>query len=419
MSNRSRSPKARAGPDRCPGAITLHEAQDGPLARVRLPGGRLPAAQLLAIAEAADRGNGLVDLTSRANVQIRGLRQVGAQELTASLLAAGLLRSVAHDRARNVIASPLAGRHRDAVADTDRILAALDAAVCASPELAALPGRFLFALDDGSGLALDPPADVTLRAASVESFVLDIGGSRAREPVRAQDAPRIARDAARAFLRARAAVGSRAWRIAELQDGPELVARRLGIELTRRQIGRERVGRDAATAPASVLRLGRLVQRDGRLAFTALAPLGRLDRGMLAGLAALVPEVRLSTRRTVTLTDVEPDRAGAVAGALEGMGMVLGEDSGWVGLTACAGLGRCPKARVDVRAAAARRAAVRVAAPPPEHWSACQRRCGQRAEQEIAVTATPGGPLVVEMGGRERAATIDSALEMLDGAGPR
>src|ERR1700712_2724745 len=68
----SRSATVRERTDRCPGVLRLHEAADGWMARVRLPGGRVDARGLRAVADVASWGNGLVELTSRGRPQIRG-----------------------------------------------------------------------------------------------------------------------------------------------------------------------------------------------------------------------------------------------------------------------------------------------------------------------------------------------------------
>jgi sulfite reductase beta subunit-like hemoprotein len=94
---------------------------------------------------------------------------------------------------------------------------------------------------------------------------------------------------------------------------------------------------------------------------------------------------------------------------------VTADESGWWGLTACAGKGACPRARTDVRAAAAARALTRERGAPSEHWSACERGCGRPPGTLVAVTAVDGA-VSVEAGGTERlAAHVPAALTMLGG----
>ena len=65
--------------DACPGALQTHSAADGQLARIRLPGGLIDAAQLEAVALAAqDLGAPGLELTSRGNIQIRAVSDAAA-----------------------------------------------------------------------------------------------------------------------------------------------------------------------------------------------------------------------------------------------------------------------------------------------------------------------------------------------------
>ena len=58
----------------CPGALRPMPSGDGLVVRLRPRGGRLSSAQAAGIAELSRRhGNGLIDLTGRANLQIRGV----------------------------------------------------------------------------------------------------------------------------------------------------------------------------------------------------------------------------------------------------------------------------------------------------------------------------------------------------------
>ena len=95
--------------DACPGALQVHQAADGALVRVRLPGGMITAAQLAALAGAATGfGSGTLELTARGNMQLRAITDVTA--VAEAIAGAGLLPSATHERVRNIVASPLSGR---------------------------------------------------------------------------------------------------------------------------------------------------------------------------------------------------------------------------------------------------------------------------------------------------------------------
>jgi len=408
-----------ANADRCPGVLRLHEAADGALARVRLPGGRLTADGLDALADASALGSGLIELTSRASIQLRGLRRADAAAVAERLWEAGLLPSPSHERVRNILASPLAGRCPGSIAATDGVVAALDRGLCADSALAALPDRFLFAVEDGSGTLGRQRCDVGLVAATHGDFRLCLNGLATTLRAHGEGAARLALDAARAFcglLAEDGEAGRAAGRVGELPDGPRRLARALGGALT------------SAGAPpppsAECLGAGTRTQVDGLVAVTVLPRLARLDREVARRLAALARgaggELRLSPWRTLTFVDVLPAGAEALTLELSAVGLMVSVYSGWHGLSACAGKGACAHARVDVRAGAARRAAQRGPDSPAEHWSACERGCGRPVAVPVGVTATGDGLSVQTADGMcAAAATLDEAVALLAAAGAR
>jgi precorrin-3B synthase len=375
--------------------LRLAEAADGLLARVRLPGGLVSGGQLLVLAGlAGELGDGRVELTSRGNVQLRGLRADAAESLTGELTRAGLLPSLRHDRVRNVLASPLAGL--DHGVDLTGVVRALDAGLCASDRLAELPGRFLFAVDDGRG-------DVAGLGADVVATVRADGAAVSGLAVSFDDVPDVMLASAEAFLTLRAGHGVTAWRVADLPGGADqvraAVAARFGLASARGEAGTR--GSPGVATTARPVGLVARHETDGGMESAAsvrdnpgasavlIAPLGRLTAAQLTWVAerAGKREVRITPWRSVVL----PHLADAPGVLREAAGLGFGTDEGspWLRMTACAGRPGCASALADVQADAAGLAGRwpgRVV-----HVSGCERHCGRPAATEIDVTATSEG----------------------------
>ncbi|WEQ53156.1 precorrin-3B synthase [Komagataeibacter oboediens] len=151
----------------CPGLHTPMEAADGWLVRVRPPLGRLSGTQARQIARAAAmHGNGLIELTSRGNLQLRGLTQHSASAFARDMHAAGLASSNAATEARrSLLLSPLAGIDPDAASDAPQVIQALDAALAGADTLCGLPAKFVVGVECGGYIPAGTlRADIVARA---------------------------------------------------------------------------------------------------------------------------------------------------------------------------------------------------------------------------------------------------------------
>ncbi|GAA4743056.1 precorrin-3B synthase [Modestobacter marinus] len=380
------APRERA--DACPGALQTHAAADGGLARVRVPGGAISAGQLQALASAArELGDGHLELTSRGNLQLRGLPAGAEAELGDRLAAVGLLPSATHERVRNVLASTLSGRTEGGHVDVRPWVLAFDAGLRADPALADLPGRFLLTLDDGRGDVAGLGGDVGLLALSPDSVALLLGGVDSGLRCSPDDAVALALDAAGAFLDERTAQSSTAWRLTELTDGPTHVATRLDHH-------NGHFGGQVEVPGAPVVGpVGAAMQLDGRTALIGVVPLGRVSADQADLLARLGAEVQLTPWRSVVVPDLAEDAVDDAAVDLYRTGIVFDEASPWLQVTTCAGRPGCAKSLADVRADAVAAVASRAlpAGGDRQHWAGCERRCGRPQGGVVDVVATPAG----------------------------
>ena len=215
----SPDPIRRTRGDLCPGVLRPWPAADGALVRLRVPGGRVSPASLAALHGVAARyGDDDVHVTTRANLQVRGLptRPDGQlpDEVVAAIEATGLLPAPGHELVRNVLVSPLTGL-TGGRADLRALTEQLDAGLLADPALAGLPGRFLFVLDDGRGDLIDRTCDLGLVALDAGTAQLRVGPGYADVVSLAEAADRLVA-LAREFVLARGTSPDAPWHISEL-----------------------------------------------------------------------------------------------------------------------------------------------------------------------------------------------------------
>ena len=347
--------------DRCPGVLRPHLAADGAMVRIRVPGGQTSGTQLAALGRIAGRhGSGLLQLTSRASLQVRGLPEALPVAFEDEVAAAGFLPSVQHERVRNVVCSPLTGL-AGGLADLRPLVEELDRGIRAEPALVELSGRFLFGLDDGRGDILALAPDLCYRASDADHGQVMVGHERAL-PVSAVDAVATLVRLAQSF--AAAAAGSGAWRVRDL---PSWIVSVPGL----RMLG-------APEPDPLVPPLGAVAGHA-----SVSVPLGLLTPEQLRAVAAVAGE------GAVVLT---PWRGLVVAGAasrldlLLSAGLVADPTSPWTTITACVGAPWCAKGRVDTQAL------VRSVAGldhrwPRVHVSGCERRCGAPAGDHVDLVA--------------------------------
>ncbi|WP_245184513.1 cobalamin biosynthesis protein CobG [Halomonas salinarum] len=170
------SPRVRGW---CPGAWRPMASSDGLLVRVRPRLGRLTRAQGLALCDAAETfGSGLIELTRRANLQLRGVSEAGWPSLMAFLVEHGLVDSNAEVERRPALM--LAPDWRDGDA-THRAASLLVERLETWPTL---PDKWGLAIDAGPEPVLtDASADLRLERSSEGGLLVRVDGRDLGIPV--------------------------------------------------------------------------------------------------------------------------------------------------------------------------------------------------------------------------------------------
>jgi precorrin-3B synthase len=388
-------PRAR---EACPGVAAPMETGDGLLLRLRHPIGGLDPDQARVVAAVARRyGSGALELTNRANLQLRGFSADSLPAAQKALAATGLTDAdAAREAVRNVVASPVADRDPEAVADVRPLARTLARAITAHPALRELPPKVGAVVDGGGRARLDNlVGDVRLEAATTPAgrrYRLAVGGTAHTAAllgwVTAEAAVPAAIMVLERFRALRQATAEPPRRLAEAvaRFGPEPLASVIGLE---EAAGPDPVVRRPATVPGDTL------GRDPQGAWVGAAfPFGALGADQLEALAGLVAagggRLRITPWRAVLLTG-----AGAEAtAALADTGAIVDAADPRLAVSACIGATGCASAAAFAREDA--RDLTDAAAELLDHGgrlhvSGCAKGCGEPASATVVLTADEAG----------------------------
>lgn len=344
----------------CPGALQPMRSGDGLLVRIRPHGGRLDAKQATELAELARRhGNGVIDLTNRANLQIRGVGNASYPPLIEGIAKIGLLDSDPEAEARrNILITPFWA----AGDETASIAAELERALATGP--AGFPSKFGFAVDCGSERVLaGASADVRIERDSAGQLIVRADGAELGRPVTRTEAVKLALALAQWFVSSGGARDGRGRMAAHIGSGampPKTLC------------GRARPARCVAMPQPGIYSQGAMVG----------AVFGQLTEATLGYLGGRSQALRMTPWRMVLAEGLHemPACDGLIVRAEDPMLRVL----------ACSGAPRCREAHADTRALASA-LAPHVAADARLHVSGCAKSCAHSGPASITLVAAGEG----------------------------
>jgi precorrin-3B synthase len=380
----------------CPGARRPMRARDGLLVRLKISCSILSATAMRGIAKVGRiYGNGHFDLTGRANLQIRGVRENQLLSLVEALEVFDLIdANAAAEVIRNILVSPLSG-----LAGRGHALAAakaLEVALAENIDLYALSAKFGFLIDDGSTLSLSGiPADVRFDwKGGREGFLIAIGGTTkdaiALGRCEAKYIPQIAISIARAFLNLALQMPEPPRRMCGLIEtrGADAIAAASGLRVDREQ----RHSTIEASSPIGLL------NHHEKYCFGAGAPFGSLDADMLLAAANGAEmfgtgEIRLTPWRTVIVPHVREKQVQDMRNYFAAHGFIVDREDARMAVAACGGSSHCERSTTDTRSDAlalmhsARR--LRKTGVSLQVFG-CGKCCGRRPGTPLTLTAQAG-----------------------------
>jgi len=382
----------------CPGLSAPMPTGDGLLVRL-LPRGTISLAALAALCGAARKyGNGVIEVTSRGSIQIRGLSETSARRFAETIA----MLDIAADGVA-LLCNPLNGLDAEQILDCTPLAEDLRREIARCAFAARLSPKVSVVIDGGGLIDLDTvAADIRLRASGLRDetmFEVGVGGDAARavqigriKPARGAETvlglldviAQRGRDArARDVL---AAEGAQAFRSA-IGDGPPFAPVSCG--------DRRNVDNRAA--------IGLFALLDGTFACGIGLAFGHTNADALERLAAAAGSsraigLRTAPGRTLLAIGLTADGAQAFAARAARLGFIIRADDPRRKVIACAGAPICASAHIASRALGPAIAADAARFAGTIHISGCGKGCAHAGNAALTVVGMPEGCALIAHG---------------------
>jgi precorrin-3B synthase len=379
----------------CPGLSAPMATGDGLLVRL-LPRGTISLHAFTALCRAAQvHGNGVIEITSRGSIQVRGLSEASAPQFAEAVAAL----DIAAEDGVPILCNPLAGLDAGEIFDSMLLAEDLRRRI-AQGSLAQLSPKVSVVIDGGGALALDAvAADIRLRANAAGgdvAFEVSIGGDMARAPKLGRIKAVHGIEAVIELLHVIARRGRNA-RARDILAGEGVAVFRSAIEPLLSAPPRESANERCTTAPIGVFPLR------ARMAVGIGFPFGHADAVMLERLAEAARGggaigFRTAPGRALLVIGIAPNDASSFTAQAERLGFISRADDPRRKVIACAGAPICASAYIASRALAPAIAADVARFDGTIHVSGCAKGCAHAAAAVLTVVGTANGCALIANG---------------------
>jgi precorrin-3B synthase len=371
----------------CPGLSAPMATGDGLLARLTPAGSTISLDAFAGLCAAArTHGNGVIEITSRGSIQIRGLSAPSAPLFAAEVASLGIEASDGIP----VLTDPLAGLTDADILDAHALAASLRKALADAPFASRLSAKVSVAIDGGATLHLDGlTADIRMRAIdSGHAHVVLAADAATATPLGAVPLERAVECVMR--LVETLAATSPQSRMREAIQGA-------GLNKFKSAASGLLVDRPAPTLGTAADPIGIHPLSSGHNALGVGLPFGHSDSETLLRLIAAARQtgaagLRTSPSRALLLVGLSPDATRQLAAEANALGFIVDPVDPRRKIVACAGAPICASGEIAARtiAPAITEAARSLSDGAIIHISGCAKGCAHPAPAALAAFGRDG-----------------------------